>query len=321
MALITRCPACETAFRVHQHQLAARDGRVRCGRCAVVFDAREALVAETPEAPEAPAPRRRTAAEPPAEDVREALDEPIAPLEPTTPTGTPDEARDAASLASPRSVPGTRPEGPPSAPLGQPPADEGWRAVRGAATLPPATGGAETADENEDEYGFGPQRRRRARTAAILWGAATLVLAVVLALQATYQFRGDLAARVPELRGWFDRACETLGCDVPLPARSSMITIEASEMQPHADAQGVLQLSAILRNRATSAQRQPWLELTLTDAQDRAVARRVLAPRDYLGPRAEPETAFPAGAERSLRLLLDVDTLPARGYRLLVFYP
>jgi len=314
MALITRCPSCETAFRVHQHQLEARDGRVRCGRCAVVFDARAALIPETRAMPEATAraPEQMPAAPAPAGDEREAAPEAVEPHGAAAPDVAPD---------APHSVPGMRLEGPPSAPFSQPPAGERWRAARGAATLPPIEDDAEASYAEEEEYGFGPQRRRRARIAAALWGAAALVLVGVLAFQALYHFRGDIAARVPELRAWLDRACETLGCDVPLPARSSLITIEVSEMQPDPDAQGVLQLSAILRNRAAFAQRQPWLELTLTDAQDRAIARRVLAPRDYLGPRADFEPAFAAGAEQSLRLLLDVDTLPARGYRLLVFYP
>ena len=42
--MITRCPRCETAFRVTEDQLQARGGQVRCGRCHSVFDARAALV-------------------------------------------------------------------------------------------------------------------------------------------------------------------------------------------------------------------------------------------------------------------------------------
>jgi predicted Zn finger-like uncharacterized protein len=290
MAMITRCPSCETTFRVHHYQLDARDGRVRCGRCAVVFDARLTLIPEVaPPADQAPAEEPAAAAPAPAEPEIEA-----------------------AAL---------RIDGPPSAPASQPPYSEPMRGARGASTLPPIDDREISYAEDEDDFEFGPHRRRRAVIATALWSAAVLALALVLASQAAYHFRSDVAAHAPELRGWLGRVCEALGCDVPLPGRASLVTIEVSEMQPDADAQGVLALSAVLRNRASFAQRQPWLELTLTDAQDRAVARRVLAPRDYLGPRAEFEPAFAAGAEQSLRLLLDVDTLPARGYRLLVFYP
>ncbi|SAL39151.1 DUF3426 domain-containing protein [Caballeronia concitans] len=39
MALATRCPHCETVFRLDPHLVAPHDGRVRCGHCQEVFDA------------------------------------------------------------------------------------------------------------------------------------------------------------------------------------------------------------------------------------------------------------------------------------------
>ncbi len=48
MTLATRCPTCGTAFRVQPAQLAQRGGRVRCGKCATVFDGVAAL--DEPEA-------------------------------------------------------------------------------------------------------------------------------------------------------------------------------------------------------------------------------------------------------------------------------
>ena len=39
MALATRCPHCDTTFRLDPHLLAPHDGRVRCGHCQEVFDA------------------------------------------------------------------------------------------------------------------------------------------------------------------------------------------------------------------------------------------------------------------------------------------
>lgn len=52
--LVTRCPACRTAFRLVADQLRLRQGLVRCGQCDTVFDAREHLI-EVP-APAASAP-------------------------------------------------------------------------------------------------------------------------------------------------------------------------------------------------------------------------------------------------------------------------
>jgi predicted Zn finger-like uncharacterized protein len=46
MNLVTRCPACGTAFRVQREQLAAHFGTVRCGKCGGVFNGVAALVEE-----------------------------------------------------------------------------------------------------------------------------------------------------------------------------------------------------------------------------------------------------------------------------------
>lgn len=52
--LVTRCPACRTAFRLVADQLRLRQGLVRCGQCDTVFDAREHLI-EVPVPAAAPA--------------------------------------------------------------------------------------------------------------------------------------------------------------------------------------------------------------------------------------------------------------------------
>ena len=44
MALATKCPHCNTTFRVASDQLKLRGGIVRCGTCQQVFDGNAALV-------------------------------------------------------------------------------------------------------------------------------------------------------------------------------------------------------------------------------------------------------------------------------------
>ncbi len=46
MALTTRCPQCGTSFKVVPDQLRVRNGLVRCGACATVFDGRACLLPE-----------------------------------------------------------------------------------------------------------------------------------------------------------------------------------------------------------------------------------------------------------------------------------
>lgn len=55
----TRCPHCQTSFRVTDSQLATARGRVRCGACLEVFNATENWVDPTPAQPAIPDPEPR----------------------------------------------------------------------------------------------------------------------------------------------------------------------------------------------------------------------------------------------------------------------
>ncbi|MBM2766112.1 DUF3426 domain-containing protein [Burkholderia anthina] len=65
MLLATRCPHCETVFRLQQEQLSLHDGLVRCGHCQQVFNASQSLVPELAQQPE-PALTEAAPAEPAA---------------------------------------------------------------------------------------------------------------------------------------------------------------------------------------------------------------------------------------------------------------
>ena len=42
--LITRCPQCNTTFRIIENQLEVASGAVRCGSCLEIFAARNHLI-------------------------------------------------------------------------------------------------------------------------------------------------------------------------------------------------------------------------------------------------------------------------------------
>jgi hypothetical protein len=144
---------------------------------------------------------------------------------------------------------------------------------------------------------------------------AAVVLLVTLLAQAAFAWRVDVVRRIPGAVA----AYELLGVEVPLPRDADLISIESSDLQSE-PARGLLVLNAQLRNRASFAQEWPLLELTLTDAGDAVVARRVLAAPDYLPPGAD-RTAFPPGSEAPVRIWIDAKGPGAGGYRLFVFYP
>jgi predicted Zn finger-like uncharacterized protein len=177
-----------------------------------------------------------------------------------------------------------------------------------------------SVSDGEPEFEFGPRARTRSRLATASWVLACAAAAAILAGQAAHAYRGELALAWPETRPLLAAACRALGCTIPLPQHADLISLESSELAAERGVPGVLTLSAVLRNRAGFAQALPSLELTLTDGQDRALARRVLAPADYLGARAAREPVFAAGSEAAFRLHIDAAGLGASGYRLYVFY-
>jgi predicted Zn finger-like uncharacterized protein len=164
----------------------------------------------------------------------------------------------------------------------------------------------------------------RSRRATWLWAAAALLAALAIVAQAAYRFRAEIAALAPQTRDALRLLCRPLGCDVTLPRRPELMSIDSSELQADGRREGLIVLNAVIRNRARFAQEYPALELTLTDEVDRPVLRRVLAPRDYLdasGRDATLRQGIAPGSEAALRVFLDTSRARATGYRLYLFYP
>jgi predicted Zn finger-like uncharacterized protein len=173
--------------------------------------------------------------------------------------------------------------------------------------------------ESSEPLPFGPTQQRARRVAALWWGLASALLLAILAAQISYFYRADLVVQLPATKPGLERLCAWLRCTIPAPRHVRLLSIESSELQFEKRIAGLLTLNAMLRNRATYAQAFPALELTLTDTEDRPIARRVLVPQEYLGP--SQETTFAANSERLLSLQIDASALRAAGYRLYLFYP
>jgi predicted Zn finger-like uncharacterized protein len=162
-----------------------------------------------------------------------------------------------------------------------------------------------------------PPRRR------VAWALGALLAAAALLAQATFWFRTEIAVFVPEARPHLEAACAALKCELRLPRRPKLMAIESSDLQADGRRESVIVLNAVLRNQAQFAQEYPSLELTLTDERDEAVARRVLAPADYLAGVAADVLArgIGPGADTGLRVYIDTTGLRAVGYRMYLFYP
>lgn len=175
---------------------------------------------------------------------------------------------------------------------------------------------ARPVDELADEIpGTPPPKRRRVGV------LVALLLALTLLAQATYFFRIELAAHLPGLKPLLTQYCALLACTVELPQKAELMSIESSELESDRVQSNLITLHALLRNRATFTQSYPSLELTLTDLQDHAIARRVFHPADYLQAGNEVPKGFAANRELEIALRMDTTDLKPSGYRLFLFYP
>jgi predicted Zn finger-like uncharacterized protein len=291
--MLTRCPTCDTTFRVTPEQLKARAGKVRCGKCQAIFNALDSL-AEVP-------PDNTTAAV-------------AAAPSPTPPSTT--------STSEQSSLPSGNSEAQPLE-VEEPATAEAIRDDAMAAGLVAARETTEIPGYNkwaEGAFTTSVSVSAPASKPAWLFVFAGLLLIGALAGQIAHHYRAELAVTAPSLRPLLEAGCAALDCDIPLPRHVDLVSIEASDLQVDPAQGGALTLSATLKNRASYAQAWPLLEITLTDVQDNAVLRRVLQPADYLPPKVDP-TVFPPNGEAGLRLWLEAKDTVAAGYRLYVFYP
>ena len=280
--MLTRCPACSTAFRVSAEQLKVKQGQVRCGQCREVFNALETLVDELEQ-------------ESAAIEVQPAA-------ETATPQSEPPPEATALASEALAATPEADPEPEPiyAQAAAETPQEQSWPSYL-------------------DEGHTAPSYTRSKPLLVWLWGAAALGAALLLSLQLLLHFRNELALGYPSAKPLLGEFCSLFGLDLPLPHKADLLAIETSDLHPGDEAQ--LLLAATLKNRAPYAQAYPHLELTLTDIADLALLRKVLTPADYLPAGIDAASGFVANGELALKLKLEASVAGAVGYRIYLFYP
>ena len=163
-----------------------------------------------------------------------------------------------------------------------------------------------------------PSPRRWQR---VLWGAAIPLLALALLLQAVFHFRDAVASRWPAANPALTRMCDVVGCVLRPMREITDLSIDSSDLQADPAHKGLLILSATIRNRAAHALGYPYLELTLSNAQDQIVVRRAFAPGEYLSGAANLDSGIAGNAELTVKLFIDASTTSQAGYQVYLFYP
>ncbi len=327
-------------FRVVADQLKLRGGLVRCGSCRHVFDAigslsyvddavavpaaaRGTATASTSPAP-GESPERDTASGPLTLRIEPVPSRaPDAPAEPTGPA------------AAQRAAAGSTDAGPPTL------------LAHGDARRPKEAGAATAEEQQQDRRAqrrrrkvqerpderaadaavdapaFLREDRRAGRGFSVFFGGGSLLLLVLLLAQLAIVFRSEVLIRVPAARPLLQQLCAVAGCSVGWPARADLLAVVGSELQaiPGTD---ILELTAVIRNRASFKVALPAIEVTLTDVANRVVARKVFVPVDYVSSAGEPSSRIDeglgAGADYTVRISFEARGLSAAGFVVYPFY-
>jgi predicted Zn finger-like uncharacterized protein len=346
MSLITECPACFTQFEVNDEQLQAYAGKVRCGECNHVFDARSALLAATePDQPAAatvveasPADAESLASETLASDFLETR---AAEAE-TSETGIADQSHaefqpapiatlDSPTLDSPTLDSPT---------LDSPTLDSPTQVLESATaaeldqpeiTEPAPTLAWNIGHETENDAAipaflrnipFDHDRQPLPEKTTLPWVYPLMsgLLLVAILLQVVYFTRTSLAANYPSSKPWLQAACKALHCEVALPSDITQLTIDDADIQEHREREGVLVFSSVLINHGAVAQAYPMIELTLTNMADEPVLRKTLKPAEYLPASATAASGLAAQQEQAVKTTLGIEEKAVTGFRVAIAY-
>ena len=156
--------------------------------------------------------------------------------------------------------------------------------------------------------------RRPAVRSALL--AAALLLVTTLLLQTALLWRDNLAAHWPASAPALHGLCRLAGCQVLPLRRLEALAVDSSGLN-RLDGSSLYRLQLVLRNRADTTVMAPALDLSLTDAQGKPVARRVLSLTEL----GLPQSALQPGQELPIKVLMSTGERRIDGYTVDLFYP
>jgi predicted Zn finger-like uncharacterized protein len=312
--LFTRCPDCDTTFRVTDDALQKANGQVRCGRCASVFNA----YAERRDAPPDVEPPDGAASD---EAQRDPLPAPAPAAAPVAPPPRPGElashaaphgdgeAADAASGAEAAPDTDSAPDAPSTesfdalsvadvvaqvelAANDEDPASDETETGAADRDITPSevhavlAGEGDAHDVADDEaaatrWPLGAPAPRNTRW----WSAGAALALVLLALQTVNHYRAELASNTT-VGAFVQRAYALLGTEV-VPhwdIRQYQILDWIATAEPNTRGQGSLRITARIKNLGPKYQPYPSVHLRLKDRWEVAVGSRVFAPAEYLAP-------------------------------------
>jgi predicted Zn finger-like uncharacterized protein len=313
--LFTRCPECDTTFRVTDETLKKANGQVRCGRCASVFNAYAELHDPTAKSfePEAARPRapseERAAPTPPVETP------PVAPQPAAPAQSEAAESESAAAGLGAGSLADVAAE--PNLPVA-----DAAETARPAGAVPAGADLSATEVERVLTSNAGPPLPQSAYVWPVTagagersagsrrWSVAVVLALLVLGAQAIHYFRSDLAGN-PTFGPWLTQLYGAVGAEI-VPTwnvRQYQIIDWIATAEPNSRGVGSLKITARIQNRGPIHQPYPAVQLRLKDRWEAAVGSRMFTPAEYL-PRDTPRGRLMSPNETARAELEVVDPGP-----------
>lgn len=297
--LFTRCPECDTTFRVTDETLKKASGQVRCGRCASVFNAyaelhdpsaktfdaepaqprslgEQAPARTLPSAAATPATQTTAPAAPPAAASTSAAAPPAAAAAPSTPaepdataasigvTSVADVVAEAQLAAAAEDT---------DAADSMISATEIERVLNTDASPPPQIAYAWPAAGTPSEQAATNRR----------WTIAAAFALLVLGAQLIHHFRADLARHAtfgPLVTQVYGALGGELAPNYDVHQYEILDWIATAE--PNSRGLGSLKITARIQNRGPLRQPYPAVQLRLKDRWEAAVGSRLFTPAEYL---------------------------------------
>ena len=288
--LFTRCPECDTTFRVTDETLKKANGQVRCGRCASVFNAYAELHDPTAKTFEPEAVKARSA----AEDLPPPMATPVTPLPAPPPDGTAAEQDATAQSIGAASVAAVVAEATLAA------AEEEAAVETGAATgdgseARAGAGLSATEIERVLTSNAGPPLPQPSYTWPVIgtageepaanrrWRIAAALALLALGAQWIHHFRSDIAGNAT-FGAWIAPVYAALGAEITpnWDVQQYQIIDWVATAEPNSRGVGSLKITARIQNRGPLRQPYPSVRLRLKDRWEKAVGSRMFTPAEYL---------------------------------------
>ncbi|MES2500971.1 MAG: zinc-ribbon and DUF3426 domain-containing protein [Pseudomonadota bacterium] len=326
MNYITSCPACETQFLLTKDHLKAYRGKVQCGHCHHVFNAKNRLteVSDDIHSVDEYAATEQIGNVETNDDFADSVDLDIeSPSEHPESTVAQDEKPISEVLnVVLETVPNLSDLGAQSELTSKQESEKPYVSNQATPTI-----AEEDIDIDAvrapifiDDLTVDPkfQFNKPKRSIGLILGCILLLLVAVL--QSIYFLRSTIAVNYPQFKPHLEQACSYLNCKVNLPKHLDLLTIDDSDMQESDDYQDVINFSSLLINNAPHAQAFPNVELTLTDIDDKPVLRKLVRPQEYLNSGVNIVDGMTAREEVRINLAINVQNLSVAGYRVLLTY-